>query len=143
MFGRTHAQKSLIVGAGLALAVGGFTLLMIFRGGGEKSLARPERQGVAADICAPSAKAKAEGAMARGLISDAGLRHDGLHLAISSRAWAAMSFAERDALIGAVDCAVAGPNYLKGIVVETPAGLALRKYTARDLFEARQLQAQR
>lgn len=74
------------------------------------------------------------------IVSDMAVRHDGLHIAVTMRQWRAMTIDQRDQLVSAADCAIAGPGYMKAIVVETGSGAILKSYGYLDLYEARKLQ---
>jgi len=74
------------------------------------------------------------------LVRDAAVRADGLHIVVSRGAWAILKLDERDRLVSAFDCAIAGPNYLKAIIVEDSSGSVLKAYGPLDLHAARKLQ---
>lgn len=82
----------------------------------------------------------AEKARASPLVRDMAMRRDGFHLVVSRAGWASLKISERDLLVSAFDCAIAGPGYLRKIIVEDATGAALKTYTAIELHEARKMQ---
>lgn len=74
------------------------------------------------------------------MVRDVAARRDGLHLVVNSAAWSILKLDERDRLVSAFDCAIAGPDYLKAVVVEDSRGRPIKTYTALDLYDARLLQ---
>lgn len=74
------------------------------------------------------------------MVRDVAVRTDGLHIVVRRQAWSILKLEERDRLVSAFDCAIAGPNYLKAVIVEDSLGRPLKAYGALDLYEARKLQ---
>lgn len=85
-------------------------------------------------------KRTATAARANPEVRDVAVRPDGLHIVFSARAWGALKLDERDRLVSAFDCAIAGPGYLKAVIVEDASGAVLKSYGPIELAAARQLQ---
>lgn len=82
----------------------------------------------------------AEKARTTPMVRDLAVRRDGLHIIVNPAAWSILKLDERDRLVSAFDCAIAGPNYLNAAVVEDPRGRPLKTYGPVDLYDARSRQ---